>query len=760
KGYDISFLITNFHTEEMLKHKLVDFIIQFMEEVDKEISEMKLFLNARARFVAESFLTPQPLNTTEYVGNMQSRVPFGQQFGQEAVIVHNEHQQDAEKVEPLYRTLYDPSGMVIPQENLLDTAGISSTISGIHVPGHIAGLGGPSGFPPPIPPIRPFEPVHGVMNLQPGFGARNVFNSGGTDTYIDQTGFTGETARNTGLTSLAGSPLKHSYSKKGETAGEISLPLPHGFPQPTQRGGLVTSHSAGIIDLDMTPTPIRARSLQSQVTPCTARSAGLDTNYRVPTGYQAPPASENRITGPQTVGLRGVPAPPPRFNLDPVQGNGSVESVQVEHDPFPSPTIRTSLIVADHSTGHPDNVQPMLEDIRHQRSVALNNLTNSCNGLPSAAVALATANFPFIVTAEQSRISDRGVVKLLNIPFITTRAEVIAFLGRNSKILNDFEEPVHIIMDRVSSKTNDAYIEFQTMADAVSAVDRFVLNFNKGKVGRLGDRPISVELSSQSSLMKDLFPFASGLRWEGIHPHMIGSRKDGAPYGQFTGFVTEEEMIMLVKHVEMPNRSPFAKECPQRAFECLISTLKKLPWDCHDFITVRQRAAIHRATVDLVRILFYKVRNRVDEVNLTSQLLKRLVLSAMTCAGFTPLQKDDIAYIVEMDSMQSRSHGQPRFADSWCHLYALSPKPDVPLDMLEWYIALIREETNRTVAALPIGHRAELERLASYTDGYFGYMWAEIQRPFGTLTDQMTLGACARAEIMAIEHIIRRALGG
>ncbi|KAG8927075.1 Arp complex subunit [Tulasnella sp. 417] len=56
-GYDISFLITNFHTESMLKHKLVDFIIQFMEDVDKEISEMKLSLNARARIVAESYLT-------------------------------------------------------------------------------------------------------------------------------------------------------------------------------------------------------------------------------------------------------------------------------------------------------------------------------------------------------------------------------------------------------------------------------------------------------------------------------------------------------------------------------------------------------------------------------------------------------------------------------------------------------------------------------------------------------------------------------
>jgi len=57
KGFDISFLITNFHSETMLKHKLVDFIIQFMEDVDREISEMKLSLNARARIVAESYLS-------------------------------------------------------------------------------------------------------------------------------------------------------------------------------------------------------------------------------------------------------------------------------------------------------------------------------------------------------------------------------------------------------------------------------------------------------------------------------------------------------------------------------------------------------------------------------------------------------------------------------------------------------------------------------------------------------------------------------
>jgi actin related protein 2/3 complex subunit 4 len=55
-GYDISFLVTNTHTEVMLKHKLVEFIVAFMEEVDKEVSEMKLAVNARARIVAEQFM--------------------------------------------------------------------------------------------------------------------------------------------------------------------------------------------------------------------------------------------------------------------------------------------------------------------------------------------------------------------------------------------------------------------------------------------------------------------------------------------------------------------------------------------------------------------------------------------------------------------------------------------------------------------------------------------------------------------------------
>lgn len=55
-GYDISFLITNFHVEEMKRDQLVDFIIHFMEEINSEISIMKLAVNARARVVAKTFL--------------------------------------------------------------------------------------------------------------------------------------------------------------------------------------------------------------------------------------------------------------------------------------------------------------------------------------------------------------------------------------------------------------------------------------------------------------------------------------------------------------------------------------------------------------------------------------------------------------------------------------------------------------------------------------------------------------------------------
>jgi len=56
EGYNISFLITNFHLENMKKDELIAFIIHFMKEIDAEISTMKLNVNARAAVVANVYL--------------------------------------------------------------------------------------------------------------------------------------------------------------------------------------------------------------------------------------------------------------------------------------------------------------------------------------------------------------------------------------------------------------------------------------------------------------------------------------------------------------------------------------------------------------------------------------------------------------------------------------------------------------------------------------------------------------------------------
>lgn len=100
-------------------------------------------------------------------------------------------------------------------------------------------------------------------------------------------------------------------------------------------------------------------------------------------------------------------------------------------------------------------------------------------------------------------------------------------------------------------------------------------------------------------------------------------------------------------------------------------------------VTVQQRHAMHKATCDLLRILVCSIRDKRDEVNLTTRLLKRVVTAAMRCEGFSVAQKDDIAYLVDMSDMEQRAFGQPRFAESWRHLYVLVPKTGVPLDVIE-----------------------------------------------------------------------------
>lgn len=108
-------------------------------------------------------------------------------------------------------------------------------------------------------------------------------------------------------------------------------------------------------------------------------------------------------------------------------------------------------------------------------------------------------------------------------------------------------------MERVTSKTMDAYVEFMTLEDAMRAVEKHTQNQLSGRPTRLGDRPVDMQLSSQASLMKDLFPVAAGVVWKGATPE-IQPFKPNEPWDNFKGFISPEEMFMLVRHVEVPHR--------------------------------------------------------------------------------------------------------------------------------------------------------------------------------------------------------------
>lgn len=112
-------------------------------------------------------------------------------------------------------------------------------------------------------------------------------------------------------------------------------------------------------------------------------------------------------------------------------------------------------------------------------------------------------------------------------------------------------------MERVTSKTLDCYVEFTSVSEAIAAVNRFESLKMSGRSGRLGQRHVEVELSSQEELMKQLFPKAKNVQWTGSRPNIIPRDPDDHYNSGFQSFITSEELVMLVKHVESPQRVSF-----------------------------------------------------------------------------------------------------------------------------------------------------------------------------------------------------------
>jgi hypothetical protein len=204
------------------------------------------------------------------------------------------------------------------------------------------------------------------------------------------------------------------------------------------------------------------------------------------------------------------------------------------------------------------NTQPTTFDYGGLKSEMLNYLTGGFTTLPAVDIALSQECEPFIENALRARPSSYPVLKIEELPYEAKVSDIIAFVGGNAKILNDADEPVHVMMERITAKTGSAYVEFYDFESAIKVVDKHHQAKAHGKPIRISTRIVSVSISSQDALLKDLFPYARQVTWVGGQPRI------DVPPQEFKGFVTEEELISLCKNVEFPQRVSFPSSSPNK----------------------------------------------------------------------------------------------------------------------------------------------------------------------------------------------------
>ncbi|KAA8900029.1 hypothetical protein FN846DRAFT_782012 [Sphaerosporella brunnea] len=251
----------------------------------------------------------------------------------------------------------------------------------------------------------------------------------------------------------------------------------------------------------------------------------------------------------------------------------------------------------------------------------------------------AVKHAPFVDLGRTALAQNWSCVKIGNIPYNVTSEELLDFLGRNSNIVPEAAGSIgiHVIMDRSTGKTMDAYVEFMNARDAWKCVSR-----RRSRV--LGNRHLSLDVVDPSELMKDIFPRAKGIVWDGVIPNPALNKPE---YVSKTEIISREELVLIVNHARTPHRSPFSRKCLQRPFQSLMSIVSKFPWFAVNLYTIQQRDYIYQALYSAIDILKRQIKRGRTMPNLDIELLKALLRVGIRCAGFTDAQKHELVKIAE-----------------------------------------------------------------------------------------------------------------
>jgi len=99
-----------------------------------------------------------------------------------------------------------------------------------------------------------------------------------------------------------------------------------------------------------------------------------------------------------------------------------------------------------------------------------------------------------------------------------------------------------------------------------------------------------------------------------------------------------------------------------------------------DYITIGDRDELFQAALDIVKGLLQRMSE--DDLALNSRLLKRITDVVFSCPGFTEAQKDDVAFVCNINPYTLRPPLAP-MADHWHVFKTIGPKPYVEEDVLK-----------------------------------------------------------------------------
>lgn len=244
----------------------------------------------------------------------------------------------------------------------------------------------------------------------------------------------------------------------------------------------------------------------------------------------------------------------------------------------------------------------------------------------------------------------------------------------------------------------DCYVEFYSTPDARACANS--LGLRPHGQNRIGERVIDIQLSSQEELLKELFPKAKNVSWEGGSPKVVETKE--MFNSGFKTFVSAEELGCLVRHAEQPHRSNYTQRSPQRTYESIISLLAKFPWyDVRNY-TLATRNQIFQATRTMLHILSINLRKAYTTPSsastifdspskhghsasfggtplLTEQLLKDLLMAGLNAPGFSEKQHWELYQMSEY----ARQHFRMSPLLQHWPWEVLSRKPHVEEDVVE-----------------------------------------------------------------------------